>query len=106
MGSPVAEMYFYRRKCSSFRYEPPRPHDEVLALMRSCDVFCLPSIVEGRALVQQEAMSCGLPLIVTPNPPGQTIWIEEGRTGFLHSTGKPGSDQLANCLVCGSYKST
>ena len=29
--------------------------------MQSCDLLVLPSIVEGRALVQQEAMSCGLP---------------------------------------------
>ena len=36
-------------------------------LMRTCDVLVLPSIVEGRALVQQEAMACGLPLIVTRN---------------------------------------
>ena len=50
--------------------------------MRSCDVFCLPSIVEGRALVMQEAMSQGLPLIITPNTGGEDLVIE-GRTGFL-----------------------
>ncbi len=36
--------------------------------MQSCDVLVLPSIVEGRALVQQEAMACGLPVIATKNP--------------------------------------
>jgi hypothetical protein len=82
MGSPVAPLEFYREQFSNFRYEPPRPHGEVLALMRSCDVFVLPSIVEGRALVQQEALACGLPLIVTPNAGGEDL-IEEGRTGFL-----------------------
>src|SRR6185295_9694510 len=51
-------------------------------LMQNCDVLVLPSIVEGRALVQQEALSCGLPLIVTPNAGGEDL-IEEGRTGFL-----------------------
>ena len=50
--------------------------------MRSCDVFCLPSIVEGRALVMQEAMSQGLPLIITPNTGGGDL-IVEGETGFL-----------------------
>jgi glycosyltransferase involved in cell wall biosynthesis len=50
--------------------------------MQGCDVFVLPSIVEGRALVQQEALACGLPLIVTPNAGGEDL-IEEGRTGFL-----------------------
>jgi glycosyltransferase involved in cell wall biosynthesis len=82
MGAPVAPLEFYREQLSSFRYEPPRPHGDVLRLMQSCDVFVLPSIVEGRALVQQEAMSCGLPLIVTPNAGGEDL-IEEGRSGFL-----------------------
>ncbi|MEI6351105.1 MAG: glycosyltransferase family 4 protein [Verrucomicrobiota bacterium] len=81
-GSPVAPMAFYRREFSDFVYEAPRPHKEVLRLMETCDVLVLPSIVEGRALVQQEAMSCGLPLIITPNTGGEDL-IEEGRTGFL-----------------------
>ena len=50
--------------------------------MRTCDLLVLPSIVEGRALVQQEAMACGLPLIVTPNAGGDDL-IAEGETGFL-----------------------
>ena len=50
--------------------------------MRSCDVLCLPSIVEGRALVMQEAMSQGLPLIITPNTGGSDL-ILPGETGFL-----------------------
>jgi glycosyltransferase involved in cell wall biosynthesis len=82
MGAPVAPLEFYRRQYGEFRYEAPRPHNEVLELMHSCDVFVLPSIVEGRALVQQEAMACGLPLIVTANAGGEDL-IEEGRTGFL-----------------------
>jgi glycosyltransferase involved in cell wall biosynthesis len=82
MGAPVAALEFYRERFPNFRYEPPRPHSEVLALMRQCDVLVLPSIVEGRALVQQEAMACGLPLIVTPNAGGEDL-IDEGRTGFL-----------------------
>ena len=82
MGSPVAPLEFYRSELPDFRYEPPRPHAQVLQLMRSCHVLVLPSLVEGRALVQQEAMACGLPLIVTPNAGGEDL-IEEGRTGFL-----------------------
>lgn len=82
MGSPVAPMSFYKEQLQQFVHEPPRPHDEVLQLMQSCDIFVLPSIVEGRALVQQEAMICGLPLIVTANAGGEDL-IEEGKTGFL-----------------------
>jgi glycosyltransferase involved in cell wall biosynthesis len=82
MGAPISPLEFYRKEYAFFRYEPPRAHSEVLALMQSCDIFILPSIVEGRALVQQEAMACGLPLIVTPNAGGEDL-IEQGRTGFL-----------------------
>jgi glycosyltransferase involved in cell wall biosynthesis len=82
MGSPLASMEFYRTQFPNFTFEAGRPHAKVLELMRSCDVFCLPSIVEGRALVMQEAMSQGLPLIITPNTGGQDL-ILEGKTGFL-----------------------
>lgn len=82
MGAPLAPLDFYRKQLPTFRYEAPRPHAEVLQLMQSCDVFVLPSIVEGRALVQQEALACGLPLIVTANAGGEDL-IVEGETGFL-----------------------
>jgi glycosyltransferase involved in cell wall biosynthesis len=82
LGSPVASMEFYRSQYADFSYEPTRPHAEVLKLMLTCDALVLPSIVEGRALVQQEAMSCGLPIIVTPNAGGQDL-VEPERTGFL-----------------------
>jgi glycosyltransferase involved in cell wall biosynthesis len=82
MGSLVAPMQFYRNQTRSFEYLPNRSHRQVLDLMRSCDVLCLPSIVEGRALVMQEAMSQGLPIIITANT-GGTDLIEDGKTGFL-----------------------
>jgi glycosyltransferase involved in cell wall biosynthesis len=88
MGSPILPMQFYRNQFAGFIHEPPRPHDAVLRLMASCDVFVLPSIVEGRALVQQEAMACGLPLIVTRNAGGEDLIIE-GETGFLVPPGSP-----------------
>lgn len=89
MGSLLESMDFYRQEYKDFLFETGRPHREVLALMRTCDVFCLPSIAEGRALVMQEAMSQGLPLIITPNTGGEDL-IVEGKTGFLV---KPGDAQ-------------
>lgn len=88
MGSPILPLSFYRSECPEFIHEPPRAHEDVLRLMRSCHVLVLPSIVEGRALVQQEAMACGLPLIVTRNAGGEDL-IVEGKTGFLVPTGAP-----------------
>jgi len=82
MGSLAAPMNFYRNQFAGFVYEPPRPHPAVLDLMSTCDFLVLPSIVEGRALVQQEALSCGLPLLITAHTGGADL-IEEEKTGFL-----------------------
>jgi glycosyltransferase involved in cell wall biosynthesis len=82
MGSLLADEDFYRKQCPAFVYEHGRSHEQVLKLMQSCDVLCLPSIVEGRALVMQEAMSQGLPIIITENTGGADLIIE-GETGFL-----------------------
>jgi glycosyltransferase involved in cell wall biosynthesis len=82
MGSLLCPLSWYRDRLADFRYEPPRPHGEVLRLMQRCDVFILPSIVEGRALVQQEAMACGIPVIATKNAGADDV-IVDGETGFL-----------------------
>jgi glycosyltransferase involved in cell wall biosynthesis len=82
MGALLRPLDWYREQFPNFVYERTRPHFEVLQLMQTCDIFVLPSIVEGRALVQQEAMACGLPLIATKNG-GSDDLIIEGETGFL-----------------------
>jgi len=82
LGAPMAPMAFYRQECPDFIHHGPCPHEQVLELMKSCDVFALPSLVEGRALVQQEALSCGLPIIVTGNA-GASDLVEDGTAGFL-----------------------
>ena len=43
--------------------------------MQQHDVLVLPSIIEGRALVQQEALSCGLPIIVTRHAGAEDLII-------------------------------
>jgi len=96
LGSPLAPMEFYREEYPKFIHKETRPHAEVLKLMRSCDVFCLPSIVEGRALVMQEAMSQGLPIIITPNTGGADL-VAERETGFLIPIRSP--EAIAEKLV-------
>jgi glycosyltransferase involved in cell wall biosynthesis len=88
LGSLAAPMSFYKSLNVEFTYESTRPHKDVLALMQSCDIFCLPSIVEGRALVMQEAMSQGLPIIITPNTGGEDL-VDPGKTGFLVPIASP-----------------
>jgi len=89
MGSPLRSLDWYRQ-FADFTYERPRPHAEVLRLMQTCDVLVLPSIVEGRALVQQEAMACRLPVIATKNA-GADDLIVNGETGFLVPIRSPGA---------------
>jgi glycosyltransferase involved in cell wall biosynthesis len=81
LGALNAPLSFYRSQYPDFVYEGTRPHAEVLRVMRSCDVFVLPALVEGRALVQLEALASGLPLVVTAHTGGDDL-VEEGRTGF------------------------
>jgi glycosyltransferase involved in cell wall biosynthesis len=82
LGRPLASLEFYRGIYPHFRYEAPRSNRDVRALMLRCDVLVLPSIVEGRAMVQMEALSCGLPIVVTPNAGAEDL-VEPGQTGFL-----------------------
>jgi glycosyltransferase involved in cell wall biosynthesis len=63
--------------------------------MLACDVLVLPSIVEGRAMVQMEALSSGLPIIVTPNAGAEDL-VEPGQTGFLVPIRAP--DKLAEVI--------
>jgi glycosyltransferase involved in cell wall biosynthesis len=82
LGQPSMPMEFYRKQFSKFEYFPPCSNQRVREIMKAHDALVLPSIVEGRALVQQEALSCGLPIIVTPNA-GGTDLVDEGKTGHL-----------------------
>ncbi|MBT5909676.1 MAG: glycosyltransferase [Opitutae bacterium] len=82
LGQLSMPMGFYRTRYANFEYIEPCSNTQVRRVMKKHDLLVLPSIVEGRALVQQEALSCGLPLLVTPNAGGEDL-IEEGETGFL-----------------------
>ena len=86
MGRMPARAQSLLRYRHLFRYEPPRPHQEVLALMKTCDLLVLPSLFEGQALVVLEAMKCGLPVVITPNT-GAANLVENGREGFVVSPG-------------------
>jgi hypothetical protein len=70
------------------------PRSQVQELYRSCDLFILPTISDGFAITQLEALACGLPVIVTPNC-GRVV--EDGKTGYLirpYST-----DAIADAIV-------
>jgi glycosyltransferase involved in cell wall biosynthesis len=52
-------------------------------VMRYSDLLCLPSYMEGRPNVVNEAMASALPVIAT-RIGGIPDMVEEGKTAFLH----------------------
>src|SRR5829696_10245901 len=61
---------------------PNVPHKELVNYYNEASVFVFPSLDEGMALVQLEALACGVPVICTPNSGGDSV-VEEGREGFV-----------------------
>jgi glycosyltransferase involved in cell wall biosynthesis len=64
------------------RYISSVPHASLNQYYSSANVLVLPSLVEGLALVQLEALACGIPLITTPNAGGSDI-ITDGIEGYI-----------------------
>ena len=76
-----------------FVWRPQVPHDALADIYRRADVFVLPSLHEGSALVTYEALASGVPVIATPNA-GSVV--RDGVEGFLVPAGE--IDPLAERL--------
>lgn len=68
--------------CQRWRWFETIPYEQVLEVMTRSDVLALPSLSEAFGLVVTEALSCGLPVIITPNV-GAGDLISDGREGFV-----------------------
>jgi len=64
-----------------FKHIPHIPQTDLPEIYRSADVFVFPSLIEGMGLVVLEAMASGLPVITTPNGPGDLV--RDGVDGFV-----------------------
>jgi glycosyltransferase involved in cell wall biosynthesis len=82
IGRKVGQSDALDRACAKHRWISSVPHTEILAEMRRHDVFVFPSLFEGLALVNGEAVSQGLPVITTPNSGGTDI-LRDGLDGFV-----------------------
>ncbi len=58
------------------------PTKELTDLLRSCDLFVLPSLVEGFGHVILEAMSSGVPVMATPSTCAPDV-LKDGVQGFI-----------------------
>jgi len=74
------------------------PHPLILEQMRQHDVLVLPSLFEGYALVINEALSQGLPVIATANS-GATEAVRDGVEGFI----VPIRSSQAIAITCKCY---
>lgn len=73
----------YVNKYSSlFTHYSHIAHHELVNYYNKATVFVFPSLDEGMALVQLEAMACGLPIICTTNSGGDSA-ITNGTEGFI-----------------------
>lgn len=80
-----------RRWNDSVRHVPRVPQDEVAKVMSQGNVFVIPSLEEGLAAVQAQAMACGLPLLCTTNTGGEDLLSGPGAEGIVVPAGDVGA---------------
>ena len=73
---------FLAKYSSAVFHKGPFPEFELHKYYGQGSVFCLASIEEGLAVVQPQAMACGLPVICTTNTGGDEM-IRDGQDGFV-----------------------
>ncbi len=73
---------FFKKYEGKFNYLGHVPQRELYKYYSQGSVFCLMSIEEGLAMVQPQAMACGLPVICTTNTGGEDI-VRDGLDGFV-----------------------
>jgi glycosyltransferase involved in cell wall biosynthesis len=71
------------------------PQAQLKSIMSSSHAMVLPSVEEGLALVQAQAMACGCPIIATENTGARDLFTD-GREGFIVPIRDPVS--ITRCL--------
>ncbi|MFH1645431.1 MAG: glycosyltransferase family 4 protein [Candidatus Omnitrophota bacterium] len=73
---------FFKKFAGKFKWVGIKPQSELYKYYSQGSLFVMPSIEEGLAMVQAQAMACGLPLLCTTNTGGEDL-IREGTDGFV-----------------------
>ncbi len=73
---------FLKKYAGNYTWLGHKPEKELYRYYSQGSVFVIPTLQEGLAMVQVQAMACGLPIICTTNSGGEDI-IEDGKEGFI-----------------------
>ena len=73
---------FFKKYEGIFKWIGHVPQKELYRYYSQGSVFVIMSIEEGGAMVQAQAMACGLPVIFTPNTGGEDF-IRDGVDGYM-----------------------
>lgn len=73
---------FLAHYADRFRYLGPKPRADLYRYYSQASVFVLASVEEGLAVVQAQAMACGLPVIATTNTGAEDLFTD-GVEGFI-----------------------
>lgn len=83
IGAMANEMKpFFKNYEGQFNYVGRKNQSELYQYYSQGSVFVLMSIEEGLAIVQPQAMACGLPVICSANTGGEDI-VRDGKDGFV-----------------------
>ncbi|MEJ5366522.1 MAG: glycosyltransferase family 4 protein [Desulfosoma sp.] len=78
----TAQEYLERHEIHEVRLLGQLPYPEVLDLLKSSDLFVLPTLQDLFSLTVLEAMACGCPVITTPFAGAREL-VHEGINGWL-----------------------
>jgi len=92
---PEMKLFLDGRRYQNVEFFGPVAQLQLKTIMSTSQVMVLPSIEEGLALAQAEAMACGCPVIGTQNTGAEDLF-EDGKEGFI----VPARDSraIAECL--------
>lgn len=79
--APEIEPFLKKYQSDKIVLKGQQPQNKLYWFYSQCSVFCLASLEEGLAMVQPQAMACGLPVIHTTNTGGSDI-VRPGIDGF------------------------
>ena len=74
--------FFEKYNNGKIFHKGPFPQNKLYKYYSQGSVFVIMSLEEGLAMVQPQAMACGLPVICTTNTGGEDI-VRDGKDGFI-----------------------